>query len=146
MQTIIQKAFRVMESEFKTRGQQFNNPEHTKEFCRLAIGSEPDDVFAVLFLDIQLGLIAFEKMFRGTNNETQTHARPILRKVFGRNAAEIILTHNHRSGDVTPSANDDNSTKTFARVFQFLDCPVEDNTIVSPIAAVSMRELYGKLI
>lgn len=141
MTSIIEKALQVMEAQLKrTPGETLKQSERVKDFCRLQLAGELDEVFSVLFLDTQLRLLSFEKMFRGTVNQAQAFARPILRRAFELNAARMILAHNHPSGRLTPSDADIEITQQFNRLFKALDCPIVDHIIVTAESALSFVE------
>ena len=141
MQSIIKKALKVMESDFKGGDWSLNASEKVKDFCRLQIGNSKDEIFAVLFLDQQLKNLDFKTFFYGTVNECSVHLRPIVRHALEINAANLILVHNHPSGDCKPSTSDIEITKKFKDFFKELNCTVVDHIIVSPINAVSLAEL-----
>ena len=138
---IIKQALKVMESEFKGGEWLLNSSQLAKDFCRLQIGNEKDEVFAVLFLDSQLKNLGFKIFFYGTVNECSIHLRPIVRHALELNAAKMILVHNHPSGNSTPSESDIHVTKDFVKFFRKINCDILDHLIVSPIGVCSLNEL-----
>lgn len=140
MHSIIQKALKVMESEFKQGTDKLNSSKLTVDYCRLQLGMEKDEVFAVLFMDNHFKMLSFEIFFRGTVNQSGVFMRPIARKMLELNAAKMILVHNHPSGDTTPSNADINITREFKKIFDALDCQVVDHIIVSSTGSYSMME------
>jgi len=48
----------------------FDSPQTVKDYLQLQLGAKPHEVFAVLFLDSQHRLLAFEELFRGTLGQT----------------------------------------------------------------------------
>lgn len=137
---IIKKALKVMEESFKEGTDKLNSATLTMDYCRLQLANEKDEVFSIIFLDNHLRMLGFDKMFRGTVNQSSVHLRPIVRKALELNAAKIIFAHNHPSGIVKPSESDLQITRKFKKVLDALDCKLVDHVIVSPIAAYSMRE------
>ena len=59
-----------------------------------------------IFLDAKNKIIAIEKMFSGSIRSSAVYPREIVKKVLELKACAIILTHNHPSGDTTPSSTD----------------------------------------
>jgi len=53
----------------------FDSPDEVKQYLALQLGARAHEVFAVLFLDAQSRLIAFEEMFRGTLTQTSVYVR-----------------------------------------------------------------------
>lgn len=137
---VISRALRVMEREFKEPGEKLNCSELSKNYCRLQLGAEKEEVFGVIFLDAQNRMIAFEKMFRGTINESPVFARPIVRKIMEHNAAKVILCHNHPSGVSVPSKSDIDTTLYLKKAFDYIDCKVVDHIIVTAKEARSLAE------
>lgn len=138
---IISQALKVMESQFIEPQDKINSSELAKNYCRLQLGLEKDEVFGVLFLNSQNQLIAFERMFQGSIAESQVYLRPIVRKVLEHNAARMILTHNHPSGSTKPSDADIRLTRDFMAFFRQIDCPVVDHIIVTAKESVSLTEM-----
>ena len=66
-----------------------------REYLQLSLRDRDHEVFAVLFLDAQNGLIASEEMFRGTLTQTSVYPREIVKAALRHNAACVILAHNH---------------------------------------------------
>ena len=60
----------------------------------------------VVFLDNKLQMIHSEVVFKGGLNACYVDPRTIFRKALEKNAAKIILAHNHPSGCLEPSDED----------------------------------------
>ena len=140
MDKLIKKALRVMEEAFTEGTEKFSQSGYVKDYCRLKIGQEKDEVFCVIFLDNHLRLLEFKEFFRGTVNQSSVFLRPIVRRALELNASKIILTHNHPSGIVTASKADIEITKRFNNILTELDCEIVDHIIVSPTNSLSMVE------
>ena len=90
------------------------------------------EVFACFHLDSKNRVIAKEVVSVGTLNQTLAHPREIFKAAIMNNSAAIILCHNHPSGNVEPSAQDNALTKRMADAGKLLGIPVHDHVIVSP--------------
>lgn len=139
-QKLITKALKVMEAQAKESTESFTNSDFAKNFCRLQIANELEEIFGVAFLDNQNKLISFEKLFRGTVNEATVYPRVIVRKAIEHNAVKVILTHNHPSGRVTASQSDIEVTEKIKTILKIIDCQVLDHVIVTTSQALSMAE------
>ena len=64
------------------------------------------EVFTVVFLDSQHRVRGVDDMFFGTIDGTTVHPREVVRRALERNAAAVILAHNHPSGVAEPSQGD----------------------------------------
>lgn len=107
------------------------SPEQVGQYLSLALQHSPHEVFAVLFLDSRHRLLAAEELFRGTLSQTVVYPREVARRALERNAAAVILAHNHPSGLAEPSQADRTLTDTLKRALQCLDIPVLDHLIVA---------------
>ncbi len=55
----------------------------------------PHELFCCLHLDNRHRLIAFDELFRGTIDGASVHPREVVKQALARNAAAVILAHNH---------------------------------------------------
>ena len=94
------------------------------------IGSEPIEVFGVLLLDGQHRPTGWHEVSRGTLTASLVHPREVFGPVLRLGAAGIILTHNHPSGDPTPSEADIQVTERLVECGALLGVPVLDHIIV----------------
>ena len=77
------------------------------DYCYVTIGREKKETFHVLFLDAKLHLVLDEKMAEGTINKVPIYPREIIQRALELGATSMVLIHNHPSGDVVPSKEDD---------------------------------------
>ena len=117
-----------------------NNPETVKQFLQMQMGAYSQEVFAVLFMDAQYRLLVFQEMFRGTLNQTSVYPREVVKLALEVGAAAVILSHNHPSGDVRPSAADSTLTRTLHTDLSVVDIELLDHIIVGPGQHWSMAE------
>ena len=106
------------------------SPDATKKYVAAALRNLEHEVFSVVFLDNQHGVIAYEEMFRGTINASSIYPREIAKRALGLNAAAIIVAHNHPSGVVEPSRADIQITKRLVEAMSLLEIRVLDHIIV----------------
>ncbi|HEY1091553.1 MAG TPA: DNA repair protein RadC [Burkholderiaceae bacterium] len=118
----------------------FDSPDKVKQYCQLQLGALPHEVFAVLFLDSKLRLIALETLFRGTLSQTQIHPREIARRALELYAAAAILVHNHPSGAAEPSSADKFVTRQISEALALLEVRVMDHLVVGRGAVFSFAE------
>ncbi|WP_309624935.1 RadC family protein [Methylibium sp.] len=118
----------------------FDTPQTVKDYLQLQLGSKQHEVFAVLFVDSQHRLIAFEEMFRGTLAQASVYPREVVKRALTLNAAAVVLAHNHPSGVAEPSRADEVLTQTLKSALALVDVRVLDHFVVSPGAVVSFAE------
>lgn len=135
----ILRAISILRSRFKARDV-FSSPDAVKDFLRLQGQGLDHEVFAVMFLDAQNRLIAYQRMFRGTLTQTSVYPREIIKEALNLAAASVILHHNHPSGHVLPSRSDEVLTHTVKAALALVDVRVLDHVITSDEGALSMAE------
>lgn len=139
--TIIQQALAILRGRV-SQGQLMDSPNTVKDYFTVyAAANHPDhEVFSVLFLDAQHRAIGFHEMFRGTVNQTSVYPREVARTSLRLNATAVILTHNHPSGSLTPSAADIELTRKLKATLDLVDVRVLDHVITAGGSALSMAE------
>lgn len=100
-------------------------------FCKTALGRKKTELFAVLFLDTKKKLIKYEILQEGTIDRTMLYPRELVKRCLDLGAAAVIMVHNHPTGDLTPSRNDLELTKTMENVLNAVDIELIDHLIVS---------------
>jgi len=111
-----------------------------KQYLRLHLAAETCEHFAVLYLDAQNRGIAFERHFTGTLKQATVYPREIVAAVLRHEAAAVVLAHNHPSGNVRPSREDEALTVTLKQALALVDVRVLDHVIVGGGQALSMAE------
>jgi DNA repair protein RadC len=88
-------------------GPSLSSPRATRDFLVAKLRDLEHEVFCCLYLDKRHRLIHFEELFRGTIDGASVHPREIVKLALQRNAAAIIIAHNHPSGIAEPSQADE---------------------------------------
>lgn len=99
------------------------------------------EVFGIVFLDSQLGLIAYREMFQGTLSSASVYPREVIKAAIGYNAAAVIMAHNHPSGQAEPSQADIALTRQLKQALALIDVRVLDHIIVAADQTRSMAEM-----
>ena len=121
-------------------GVALESPRSTRTFLNAQLRDRPYEVFCCLFLDNRHRLIAFEELFRGTIDGASVHPREVVRDALARNAAAVILAHNHPSGNAEPSQADELITARLRDALALVDIRVLDHLIVGDGACISLAE------
>ena len=116
------------------------SPEAVRDYLRLLLHGRECEVFVVLFLDSQHRLIAAEELFRGTIAQTSVYPREVVKAALARNAAAVILAHNHPSGLAEPSRADELLTHALASALGLVDIRTLDHFVVAGGQVVSFAE------
>jgi DNA repair protein RadC len=110
------------------------------DYCRASMGGLPDEQFRVIFLNSQNEIIAEEIVQEGTVNQTVVYPRKVLELALKHKATGLILVHNHPSGNLTPSAADQELTRALVKAGQTLNLTVHDHLIISRHGYFSLAE------
>lgn len=119
----------------------FSSPAAVRDWLRLRLAPLPHEVFMALWLDSQNRLITHDELFRGTLTQTSVYPREVVKRALERNAAGVVLAHNHPSGIAEPSRADELLTRTLKQALSLVDVKVLDHFIVAgPGALLSFSE------
>lgn len=99
-----------------------------------------EENFRVVFLDSKNKISGSKTIFVGTLNESVIHPREIFKSAVLESSANIILIHNHPSGDTSPSKEDIRSTKDLVRSGEILGISVLDHIILGGNSFFSFLE------
>jgi len=121
-----------------------SSPQAVKQYLQLLLGGKAYESFAILFLDVRNRLIACEELFRGTLTHTSVYPREVVKAALARNAASIILAHNHPSGTPEPSTADHTLTQALKQALALIDVRVLDHFVVAGRHVYSFAE-HGEL-
>ncbi|CAN5756612.1 hypothetical protein BH11PSE13_BH11PSE13_42130 [soil metagenome] len=136
---VLQAAQRLLRQQLRGR-EVLSSPQVVRDFLRAKLGTLEHEVFAVLMLDAQHRLIEYVELFRGTVSQTSVYPREVVKESLARNAAALILVHNHPSGVAEPSRADEHLTQTLKSALSLVDVRVLDHLIVAGTDVMSFAE------
>lgn len=130
LQAVFEMSRRALEERLRKRDV-LGSPGEVRDWLRLKLGQLPHEVFMVLLLDAQNQLIEARELFRGTLTQTSVYPREVVKLSLERNAAAVILAHNHPSGMAEPSHADEMLTGALKQALSLVDVRVLDHFIVA---------------
>ena len=113
------------------RGTLFTSPALVKDYLRTKLAGFEYEVFAALFLDSQHRLIEYAELFRGTIDSAAVYPREVVKTALRFNAAAVIFSHNHPSGNPEPSAADRALTQRLKQALALIEVRTLDHIIVA---------------
>ena len=146
----LQAAFtlaRRMAEEIRREAPLLDTPERVADLLREEVRGLKVETFHVVLLNTRRRLIRVEQVSQGTLDTLLVHPREVFRLAVAHNAAALIVTHNHPSGDPTPSEADIRVTRDLIRAGQLLKIELLDHVILGqrtdlrPRDYISLREL-----
>ncbi|MDE6234408.1 MAG: JAB domain-containing protein [Muribaculaceae bacterium] len=87
--------------------------------------------FKVMYLSRSLKVLGIHTISMGGTSATPVDAKMIFSGALLANAQTIILCHNHPSGNLKPSPQDDNLTRRLVEAGKLLDLRITDHIILS---------------
>lgn len=118
-----------------------SKPEDVAPLLMEILGPLEYEQFQVLHLDARNRIVADTALYRG--NATSSVVRPaeVFREALRHNAVNIIVAHNHPSGDPTPSADDVAITRVLVQAGKLMGIEVLDHLVVGRSDWRSLRAL-----
>lgn len=115
--------------------QSIKTPRDLATILRAVLASESEfdqskEHFWVVGLNTRNVIQLIELVSLGTLNSCLVHPREVYRVAIAKNAASLILAHNHPSGDCEPSDDDVALTKRLSEAGGILGIEVLDHIIV----------------
>lgn len=139
-QRAIKRALTLLEQQLREPGAAFTSTTAVRDWLRLQKSTLAREEFAVLFLDNQNRLIAYETLFKGTINSTEVYPREVVKAALRHNSAAVLLAHNHPSGHAEPSQADRQITDRLVSALGLVDVKVLDHLVVGGLDIVSFSE------
>lgn len=85
-------------------------------------------------------MIEYRKLSSGTINASLLDIRLLVKQALDLNAVNVIISHNHPSGNLQPSADDIKLTKQIQQALRLFDIQLSDHLIVSHNAYFSFYD------
>ncbi|MEM7314601.1 MAG: DNA repair protein RadC [Planctomycetota bacterium] len=111
-----------------------------RHFQRLGTDSKQEE-FHIVTLDTKNCVIDTHCITVGTLDASLVHPREVFRPAIKDAASSVILTHNHPSGDATPSPQDLAVTERLEQAGKNLGIDVLDHIVVASRGSISIREV-----
>ena len=139
MQAAIEISRRQLTDPLKA-GPSLSSPRATRDFLVAKLRDLEHEVFCCLYLDKRHRLIHFEELFRGTIDGASFTISRGCTLALQRNAAAIIIAHNHPSGIAEPSQADELITQRVKEALALVDIRLLDHIVVGDGVSVSLAE------
>ena len=117
-----------------------NSPADAAALVQYEMSALPQEHLRVMNLDTRNRVINIEKLYIGSLNASTVRVGELFKPAIQRNAAAIIVLHNHPSGDPTPSPEDVALTRTVVQAGKLLDIEVLDHLVIGAGRWVSLKE------
>ena len=122
------------------KGSPLTSPEVTRDYLKLRLEGEYNEVFGCIFIDNRHRVIKVEELFQGTIDGATVHPRVLVQRALAHNAAALVMYHNHPSGVAEPSRADQALTKRLCDALALVDIRVLDHIVIGGSDYVSFAE------
>lgn len=139
LQAVLEMGRRHLSASLQA-GDILTSPELVRQYLSAQLRHQPREVFAILFLDNQHRLLAYEELFYGTIDGASIYPREVVKQALARNAAAVILAHNHPSGIAEPSQADRRITARLQAALDLVEIRVLDHMVVGDSEVISFAE------
>jgi DNA repair protein RadC len=129
-----------MASQAPEEREAIHSPADAAELVRYEMGALEQEHLRVMLLDTRNRVIVIEKVYVGSLNSSTVRVGELFRPAIQRNAAAIIVVHNHPSGDPTPSPEDVALTRSIVQSGKLLDIDVLDHLVIGHNRWISLKE------
>ncbi len=126
--------------QLKDRKVKITSPSQMYENFNFLFEGEVKEKFVVFWLSTSNNVIGFEVISEGLLNSSLVHPREVFRGAIVATCANIILAHNHPSGNIEPSKEDISITKRLTEAGKILDISVLDHVIFGDDGFTSLVE------
>ncbi len=120
--------------------EKIEGPEDVARYASPLLRFEQKEHFLVMLLDVRNRVLAMPTVSIGSLTASVAHPREIFREAIRYSAANMILIHNHPSGDPTPSREDIQITKQMMKAGEIMGIPVLDHVIIAGDGFLSLKE------
>ena len=136
----------VLEKEFSVNysamDRKMNGPDKIADFGRdfLHLDEETEEYLYMLCMNTKLELTSVFELSHGNVNSSVVGIREMFQKALLANAVNVIVMHNHPSGDPTPSRQDIDITKRMKEAGNLIGVDVLDHIVLGRPGYTSLKE------
>lgn len=139
LQAVIELGYRIHKRETVEMESILSSRKLAKKM-QSELGDKKQEHLVELYLNTQNQIIHQQTIFIGSATRSIAEPREILHYALKHMATSVILVHNHPSGAVVPSPNDDHVTKLVKEACELMGLVLLDHLIVSHSDYFSYRE------
>jgi DNA repair protein RadC len=107
-----------------------NSPADAAALVAYEMSALEQEHLSVILLDTRNRVLDIVEVYKGSVNSSQVHIGELFKPAIRRNAAALIVVHNHPSGDPTPSPDDVAVTRAIIQAGKLLDVDVLDHMVI----------------
>jgi len=117
-----------------------HSPKDAADIVQPLIGHRQQEYLVVVLLTTPNQVLEFAEAYHGSVNSSQVRIAEVFKPAIRCNAPAIILSHNHPSGDPSPSPDDISVTRAIAEAGNLMDIALLDHLVIGHGRFVSLKE------
>jgi len=117
-----------------------HSPKDAYDYLYPFLANATREEFWIVILDTRNRIKQLVKLYSGTVNQSNVRLAEIFRHAIIETSPAIIISHNHPSGDPTPSPDDVAITRAVIEAGRLLDIQVLDHLVIGDSRFVSLKE------
>jgi len=117
-----------------------NSPADAAALVQYEMSGLEQEHLRVILLDTRNRILDIVEVYKGSVSSSQVRVGELFKPAIRRNAAAIIVIHNHPSGDPTPSPDDVAVTRAIIQAGKLLSVDVLDHMVIGQGRWVSLKE------
>jgi len=128
-----------MEKE-RVKKNAITSPSEIVKIIQSEIEDYSKEHFFVISFDVRNRILGIDKTSKGTLSASLVHPRETFESAIRRHAAQIIVAHNHPSGDCEPSEDDVRITKRLYEAGKIMGIELLDHIVVTKDNFTSLKD------
>lgn len=139
LKCLAELARRISKMEAR-KGLKFDQPGTIWQYYKESLRHEEREKVILIMLDQKLQMLSDAVLSIGTVRESIVSPRELFLLALKEKAVQIMLVHNHPSGDPTPSRADLEITRRVQMLGAMMEIPLTDHIIIGDKTYCSLRE------
>jgi DNA repair protein RadC len=115
------------------------SPDDAAALIKFEMSILEQEELRIMLLDTRYRLIEIVPLYRGSLNASAVRIGEVFKAAIRKNAAALIVVHNHPSGDTTASPEDIAMTQEMVKAGELLNVEVVDHLIIGGNRFLSMK-------
>ena len=117
-----------------------HSPGDAAQILMPMLAHREQEYMVVMPLDTRNRMLDVVEVYHGSLNSSMVRIGELFKPALQRNAAAILIAHNHPSTDPTPSPEDVSVTRAIVQAGKLLDVSVLDHLVIGLSRWVSLKE------